>query len=110
MQIKFLSLATLAVLFTAASAAPPSNADQGVAGSDAGAGTGAQQGGAQQGSVPGSGDEAAFNARVAAIQNDPEIKNTLDFLVQQISGKLNEGASSSERYSFRREILVLDTV
>ncbi|OAD05447.1 hypothetical protein MUCCIDRAFT_109309 [Mucor lusitanicus CBS 277.49] len=92
MQIKFLSLATLAVLFAAVSAAPP-----GYDGGQAGVGqdVGAPGGGAQQGSVPGSGDEAAFNARVQAIQNDPEIKNTLDFLIQQIAGKLNEGAPTS---------------
>lgn len=92
MQIKFLSLATLAVLFAAVSAAPPSTQPsngQGSTSQDV-SGSGA---GAQQGSVPGSGDEAAFNARVEAIQNDPEIKSTLDFLIQQISGKLNEGSS-----------------
>lgn len=105
MQIKFLSLATLAVLFAAVSAAPPGQAGAGqdVGGSASGSGSmvgGEGAGGnpganAQQGSVPGSGDEAAFNARVEAIQNDPEIKSTLDFLIQQISGKLNEGSSPS---------------
>ncbi|GAN10995.1 hypothetical protein MAM1_0445d10547 [Mucor ambiguus] len=85
MQIKFLSFAALAVLFTAVSAAPPANAGQGSASQDVG-----QGGGSPQGSVPASGDEAAFNARVEAIQNDPEIKYTLDFLIQQISGKLTE--------------------
>ncbi|KAK4518819.1 uncharacterized protein ATC70_009043 [Mucor velutinosus] len=91
MQIKFLSLASLAVLFAAVSAAPPpassqEGATQYVDGPDISD---------SRRSVPSSGDEATFNARVEAIQNDPEIKNTLDFLIQQISGKLNEGSSPS---------------
>ncbi|KAI8638597.1 hypothetical protein BD408DRAFT_422805 [Parasitella parasitica] len=76
MQIKLLSIASLAFLFAAASAAPAGNNDQKT--QDAAA----------------SGDEAAFNAKVAAIQEDPEIKNTLEFLIQQIAGKLNEQSSS----------------
>ena len=83
MQIKFLSLATLALLFTAASAAPGKQA------------SGKEAAFADQGSVPGSGNEATFNERVAEIQNDPEIKYILEFLIQQIAAKLNEGSSSS---------------
>ncbi|KAG1112531.1 hypothetical protein G6F42_014717 [Rhizopus arrhizus] len=83
MQIKFLSLATLALLFTAASAATRHQA------------SGKEATFAEQSNVPGSGNEATFNDRVAEIQNDPEIKYTLEFLIQQIAAKLNEGSSSS---------------
>ncbi|CEP12448.1 hypothetical protein [Parasitella parasitica] len=78
MQIKLLSIASLALLFAAASAAPTVKRQP------------------NEASVPGSGDEAAFNAKVQAIQQDPEVKNTLEFLIQQIAAKLNEESSSKD--------------
>jgi hypothetical protein len=71
MQIKFLSAVALAFLFATVSTAPTSGHSP----------------------VPGSGNEVTFAARVEAIQQDPEVRNTLDFLIQQIAAKLNEGSN-----------------
>lgn len=85
MQIKFLSIAALAFFFATVSTAPTSASDESEISSKPG------QNGTPH--VLGSGDETTFNAKVAAIQKDPEVVNTLDFLIQQIAAKLNEGSN-----------------
>lgn len=86
MQIKFLSIATLAFFFATVSTAP--TAPNTLPNEPEAPSKPGQNGDPQ---VLGSGNEATFNAKVAAIQKDPEVVNTLDFLIQQIAAKLNEG-------------------
>ena len=85
MQIKFLSIAALAFFFATVSTAPTDLSNGPETPSISG------QNGTPH--VLGSGNEATFNAKVAAIQKDPEVVNTLDFLIQQIAAKLNEGSN-----------------
>jgi hypothetical protein len=83
MQFKFFTLAVFTCLLTAVAAAPGdpfTEQDSGNVDKPSAPG--------QEGS--GSTAETLFKQKVDTIKKNPEVQNTLDFLVQQIAAQLNE--------------------